>query len=150
MNKTEKSIEYSYQIVLADDHAMIRQGLKKILARRDNLKVIGEAADGLELLDLLSVGNLNPNLVLVDITMPNLGGIEATRKIKMIYPEIKVLILTIHKSKEYLDQAISAGAKGYLLKEEADGELFTAIDRIREGGVYVSPLLSKDSTFDNQ
>jgi DNA-binding NarL/FixJ family response regulator len=82
-------------------------------------------------------------MAIVDITMPNLGGIEATRRIKMTYPEVKVLILTIHKEQEYLDQAFSAGAEGYLLKEDANTELFSAIETIRQGGIYVSPLLSE-------
>jgi DNA-binding NarL/FixJ family response regulator len=74
--------------------------------------------------------------------MPNLGGIEATRRIKMTYPEVKVLILTIQKDQEYLHQAFSAGAEGYLLKEDANTELFSAIETIRQGRIYVSPLLS--------
>jgi len=103
---------------------------------------VGEADDGLELLNLLNSSPLTPHMVILDISMPNLGGIEATRKIKMIYPNIKVLILSMHKIKEYLCHAISVGAEGYLLKEDADTELFSAIEIIRRGGVYVSPLLS--------
>jgi DNA-binding NarL/FixJ family response regulator len=81
-------------------------------------------------------------MAILDITMPNLGGIEATRRIKMTYPEVKVLILTIHKDQEYQHQAFSAGAEGYLLKEDASTELFSAIETIRQGGIYVSSLLS--------
>ncbi len=104
--------------------------------------MVGEAADGLELLNLLKMSKLTPHMAIVDITMPNLGGIEATRRIKMTYPDVKVLILTIHKDEEYLHQAFSAGAEGYLLKEDANTELFPAIETIRQGGIYVSPLLS--------
>jgi DNA-binding NarL/FixJ family response regulator len=75
--------------------------------------------------------------------MPNLGGIEATRRIKTTYPSVKVLVLTVHKDNEYLKQAISAGAEGYLLKEEMGAELFTAIQTIQRGGVYMSPFFSK-------
>jgi DNA-binding NarL/FixJ family response regulator len=75
--------------------------------------------------------------------MPNLSGIEAARQIKMIYPAIKILILSMHKEKEYVQQAFSAGAEGYLLKEDAGAELFSAINMIRKGGLYVSPLLNK-------
>ena len=131
-----------YRIVLADDHAMLRQDLRKMLAERKGLEVIGEVADGLELLDLLQITKLAPDMVIVDVTMPNLGGIEATRRIKATYPDIKVLILTIHREREYLSRAFSAGANGYLLKEESDTELFSAIEMVRKGGVYVSPLLS--------
>jgi len=87
-------------------------------------------------------------MVILDISMPNLRGIEATREIKMIYPDMKVLILTMHKNKEYLYHAISAGAEGYLLKEDADTELFSAIKTIRQGGIYISPLLSEELTDD--
>jgi DNA-binding NarL/FixJ family response regulator len=127
---------------LADDHKVLRQSLKNILAGTGDLEVVGEAADGLELLNLLKMSKLTPHMAIVDITMPNLGGIEATRRIKMTYPDVKVLILTIHKDEEYLHQAFSAGAEGYLLKEDANTELFPAIETIRQGGIYVSPLLS--------
>ena len=142
-------IVQSYHIVLADDHDMMRQGLRRMLEGKSDLEVIGEAADGLELLNLLKMSKLTPHMAIVDITMPNLGGIEATRRIKMTYPEVKVLILTIHKDQEYLHEALSAGAEGYLLKEDVQTELFPAIETIRRGGVYVSPLLSENSTLGN-
>ncbi len=142
-------IVQSYHIFLAEDHNMMRQGLRRMLEGKSDLEVIGEAADGLELLNLLDSYQLTPHMVILDITMPNLGGIEATRKIKAIYPDMKVLILTIHKEKEYLRQAISAGAEGYLLKEDANTEFFPAIETIRRGGVYVSPLFSENSTLGN-
>jgi DNA-binding NarL/FixJ family response regulator len=136
-----------YRILLADDHEVLRQSLKNVLAGSGDLEVVGEASDGLELLNLLKLSTLTPQMAIVDITMPNLGGIETTRRIKMTYPEVKVLILTIHKDQEYLDQAFSAGAEGYLLKEDANTELFLAIETIRQGKVYVSPLLSENSTL---
>jgi len=135
-----------YQIVLADDHVLLRQGLKKILTGMDNLEVIGEACDGLDLLKLLN--KVNPHMVILDISMPNLRGIEAIHEIKMIHPDIKVLILTMHKDKEYLYQTISAGADGYLLKEDADTELSSAINAIRRGRFYISPLLSGELADD--
>jgi DNA-binding NarL/FixJ family response regulator len=135
-----------YHIVLADDHVILRQGLKRILGEATDLEVVGEAGDGLELLNL--VNRLTPHMVILDISMPKLRGIEAIREIKMIHPEVKVLILTMHKDKEYLYQAISAGADGYLLKEDADTELFSAIETIRQGRVYVSPFLSEESKED--
>ena len=135
---------HSYRIAIADDHALIREGLKKVLNEKEDLEVIGEAGDGLELLKLLNMSKPTPHMVILDISMPNLGGIEATRKIKMIYPDIKVLILSMHKTVEYIRQAISAGAEGYILKEETMTELFSAIEKIREGGVYVSPFFSQN------
>ena len=87
-----------------------------------------------------------PDIVILDISMPNIRGIEATREIKMIDAKIKVLILTMHKSREYLFHAISAGAEGYLLKEDADSELFSAIEKIRRGRAYISPILNAEMT----
>lgn len=131
-----------YRIVLADDHLMLRQGLKRILAERKELEVIGEAGCGLELLKLLK--SVTPDMVILDISMPGLRGLEAIHEIKAIHPEVKVLILTMHKEKEYLHQAISAGAQGYLLKEDADTELFSAIKAIRQERLYLSPVFSGD------
>ncbi len=135
-----------YQIVLADDHNMLRQGIKKLIQESKDSEVVGEVSDGLELLDLLKMNT--PHMVILDLSMPNLRGIEATHKIKMIYPEVKILILTMHKRKEYLFHAVSAGADGYLLKEDTDMELFSAIETIRQGGFYVSPLLPSVLTQD--
>jgi DNA-binding NarL/FixJ family response regulator len=127
----------SYHIVLADDHVMIRQGLTKLIEARPDMKVIGEVADGVELLSFLS--SLIPHLVILDISMPNLRGIDAIREIKKKFPQVKVLILTMHR--EYLHQALAAGADGYLLKEDADRELFSAIGNLREGKKHISPSL---------
>ena len=130
-----------YNIILADDHGLIREGLKKILEGKADYKVIGEARDGLELLSLLK--KLSPNLIILDISMPNLRGIEAIGEIKTIHPEAKILVLTMHKEHEYLFQAFSAGANGYLLKEDSNGELSWAIEVIRQGKIFLSPVLSK-------
>ena len=107
-----------------------------------DLEVIGEAGDGLELIDLLN--HSSPDMVILDISMPKLRGIEAIHEIKTIRPEVSILMLTMHKDKEYLYLALSAGAKGYLLKEDADKELFSAIEKIRQGKAYVSPYLSEE------
>ena len=136
----------TFRIIVADDHMMFRQGLKKILEERADFEIIGEASCGLELLKLLR--ELVPDLVILDISMPSLRGIEAVREIKSVHPNVKILILTMHKDKEYLRQAISAGAEGYLLKEDADSELFSAVGKIRQGGIYVSPKLSEELTID--
>ncbi len=129
----------TYRIVLADDHYLIREGLRSILEEKADLQVVGEAADGLELLFLLD--KLKPHLVILDISMPNLQGIETSRQIKMNYPRMKILILTMHPEREYLYQAISAGVEGYLLKEDAQRELLSAIERIRQGKGFLSPIL---------
>ena len=135
-----------YRIILADDHAMFRQGIKNILEGAEEMEVVGEADDGLKLLELLK--KVTPDMVILDISMPNLRGLEATREIKIISPDVKVLILTMHKDKEYVYYAIAAGAEGYLLKEDADTELFAAIEKIRQGGHYISPLLSGELTHE--
>jgi DNA-binding NarL/FixJ family response regulator len=120
--------------------------MKKLLEEMPGVEVIGEASDGLELLNLLK--KLDPDIVLVDISMPNIRGLEAAREIKSLYPHTKVLILTMHKSKEYLYHAISSGAHGYLLKEDSDIELLSAIETIRNGGVYVPPSFSGELAND--
>jgi DNA-binding NarL/FixJ family response regulator len=135
-----------YRIVLADSHIIMRIGLKKIIKGFKNMVVVGEAGDGMELLDILK--KVSTDMVISGISMPNLRGIEATREIKHLYPKIKILILTMHKSKEYLYQSISAGADGYLLKNDSEKELLTAIDTIKNGDICISPSLSKNLTHD--
>jgi DNA-binding NarL/FixJ family response regulator len=132
--------EKPYTIILADDHVMVRRALKGLIQKISNVEVVGEASDGFELLEL--VAQKKPDLVIVDIAMPKLRGLEATREIKKKTPEVKVIILTIHNEKEYLDYALSAGAEGYLLKEDSDDELFAAIETVRRGGTYISRLLA--------
>jgi DNA-binding NarL/FixJ family response regulator len=129
-----------YKILLADDHVMFRRGVRSLIQGMKNVEVVGEAGDGLELLGLLR--DIRPDLVILDISMPKLRGLEATREIKSLDPGVKVLILSMHKEREYLYQALTAGAEGYLLKEDADGELISAIETLRRGGTFISPLLS--------
>jgi DNA-binding NarL/FixJ family response regulator len=130
----------AYEILLVDDHPLVRQEIRAIIAEKSELAVVGELQDGLELLNCLN--HRLPHLVILDISMPLLGGIEATRLIKSSHPEIKVLILTLHNRREYVDQARSAGAEGYLLKDEVVKELLPAIEALRQGGTYLSPLLT--------
>ena len=126
-----------YRILLADHHALLRQGLKRILGETSDMEVIGEAEDGVELFDLLVSSQSVPQMVILDLSMPNLRGTEAIHKVKAIRPDIKVLVLSMYKDKEYLNQAMSHGAEGYLLKEDVDTELLPAIEKIREGSLYV-------------
>jgi len=131
---------FPYEILLVDDHPLVRQGIRTIITEKPDLAVVGELQDGLELLDCLT--NMLPHLIILDISLPHLGGIEATRLIKSSYPEIKVLLLTLHNRREYVDQARLAGAEGYLLKDEVNKELLSAIEILRQGGTYLSPLLT--------
>lgn len=136
-----------YRLILADDHVIFRQGIKGLISEKPDLEVVGEAGNGLELLNLFHKG-LRPDMVILDISMPELRGIEAAEEIKSICPGVKILILTMHKSKEYLYHAISSGANGYMLKEDSDVELFTAIETIRKGDIFVSRLLTKELAED--
>ncbi len=133
----------SCRIYLADDHALVREGLKMILAKRPDTEVAGEAGNGIELLDLLKRGD-PPDAIVLDISMPKLRGIEAIREIKGLAPGAKVLVLTMHKDQDFLSQAFLAGADGYLLKEDVIKELFSALDTIFGGGVYISSLLGEE------
>ena len=133
----------NYHIVLADDHALFRLGLKGLIDSVAGLEVVGEAGDGLDLLKILKSKNKAPDLVILDISMPNLRGIEAIPEIRSINPAVKILIVTMHQDKEYLYQALAAGADGYFLKKDADSELFAAIEKIQKGRIYVSPHLSE-------
>lgn len=129
-----------YRIVLADEHILFRHGIKRIIDEMSGAEVVGEANDGLEAIEL--VKNLHPDLAILDISMPKLRGIEACREIRRLFPDVKILMLTMHKDREYLYQALSAGAQGYLLKEDSDEELFAAIGTIRTGAIYVTKALA--------
>jgi DNA-binding NarL/FixJ family response regulator len=134
------------RIVLADDHVLLRQGLRKILSENPRLEVVGEAGDGFELLGLIR--SQAPDLVLLDISMPHLRGIEAIREIRALRPGLRILILTMHRESEYLFQAISAGADGYLLKDDAQRDLFSAIESVSQGKIYISRFLAEESNRD--
>jgi DNA-binding NarL/FixJ family response regulator len=133
-----------YTIVIADDHTLIRQGLKTIIAREPSLRIVGEASNGLELLDFLRL--TSAEMVILDIAMPHLNGLEAMEDIRKIRPDIGILMLTMHTNSQYFYQAISSGAHGYLMKEDSESELLCAIQTIREGKSYISPRLSADVT----
>jgi DNA-binding NarL/FixJ family response regulator len=133
----------AYRVILADDHILVRSGLRRILEEDKKLEIVAEVRDGLELLNVLN--KKDPNLIILDVSMPNLRGIEAIPEIRRVRPDTKVLILTMHNEEEYLYQAISAGANGYLLKEDAEKELFAAIENIQGGKIYISPGLADQS-----
>jgi two-component system response regulator NreC len=114
--------------------------MKKIINEAPGTEVVGEANDGLEAIQL--VKQLQPDLAVLDISMPKMSGIEACREIRRLVPDVKILVLTMHKDREYLYQAIAAGAQGYLLKEDSDEELFAAIGTIRKGAIYVTKALA--------
>ncbi len=131
-----------YRIVLADDHALLRECIRQMLSEHDGLEVVGEAADGAALLAMLRRAETIPDMIILDLSMPNLEGIEATRIVKKIWPQTRIMILTVHKERAYVDQALAAGAEGFVLKDDADAELFSAIDTIRNGNSYISRFFS--------
>lgn len=134
------------KIILADDHVLIRRGLKKIIDGEPTLEVIGDVNDGLELLALLK--ECCPDLILLDISMPNLRGVDAIREAQKLCPRVKVLILTMHSSKDFLCNALHNGANGYALKEDSDIELIYAINTCLAGQIYISPVLTDGLTKD--
>ncbi len=130
-----------YKILLADDHVLIRHGIKRIIAQNDALQVIGEVSDGEELLDALEKNTVD--LIILDIGMPKIGGIEAVGLIKSRYPWIKVLMLTLYNTKEYFCHAMAAGADGYLVKDDSEEEVLVAITTVKEGKKYIYPAFSE-------
>ncbi len=130
------------RVVLADDHVLIRHGIKKIIEEEPSYAIIGQVGDGLELLSFIK--KICPDVILLDISMPNLRGMEAIGEAGKICPKVKIIMLTMHKSKQYLCHAMAAGADGYVLKEDSDSELLIAIDTVLKGNYFISPVLAKE------
>jgi two-component system response regulator NreC len=128
------------KVLLADDHAILRDGLKMVLDAQPGIAVIGEAEDGRQALEL--VEELHPDVVVMDIAMPNLNGLEATRQIKRRFPYTKVVILTMHENPQYLTQIVKAGATGAVLKRAAGTELVTAVKAAARGESFFSPTIA--------
>jgi DNA-binding NarL/FixJ family response regulator len=133
----------NYQVVIADDHALFREGLKLVLGKREDITVTGEAGDGLELLKILRHGH-PPDLVILDLSMPKMRGIEVLHEIKYIDSNIRILVLTMHRDENLLREAFLAGAHGYLLKENVAKELFGALDAVLHGGGHISSLMEPE------
>jgi DNA-binding NarL/FixJ family response regulator len=129
------------RVLLADDHALVRAGLRKLLESMPNIEVIGEADDGLQLIALAE--QLQPNLILMDIAMPGLNGLDATARLHQSWPEIRVIILSMHQNEEYVRQALRNGAAAYLLKDAAPMELDMALKSVLNGATYLSHAVSK-------
>ncbi len=129
------------RLLVADDHKLLRQSLSVLLDKESGIEVVGQAADGGQALDL--VASLRPDIVLMDIAMPRLNGIEATRRIKAKYPDMKVLILSMHDDDRYISRLFRAGAAGYVLKDASKQELLMAIQAVNEGQSYLSPVIAR-------
>jgi DNA-binding NarL/FixJ family response regulator len=129
------------RIVIADDHRLVRAGIRALLERMPEVEVVAEANDGREALELIA--QHQPDVVLMDIAMPNLNGLEAAARVVRDYPKIRVIILSMHQNEAYFWQALRAGAAGYVLKKAAMSELESALLRVKEGEIYVSSELSQ-------
>jgi two-component system, NarL family, response regulator NreC len=129
------------RVLLADDHGIVRRGLHYLLERTPGFQVVGEASDGREAVKMSD--ELNPQVVVMDIAMPNLNGIEATAQILRKNPSIGVIILSMHSDEAYLVRALSAGAKGYLLKDSAESDLIHAVQAVSEGRPFFSPAIAE-------
>lgn len=129
------------RIVLADDHTVMRNGLKLLLERQPHLQVVGEAADGRQAVALSE--SANPDVVIMDIGMPNLNGIEAARQIVNRNPRTAIAILSMHSDESYVIRALKAGARAYLLKDSAEADLLAAVRALTEGKSFFSPAISK-------
>ncbi len=132
----------SIRVILADDHKLVRAGIKSLLENSDGVEVVGEAGDGREAVRL--TGKLKPDMVFLDIAMPELNGLQAAEMIKKDYPDVAVVILSMYLDEEYVIQALNAGASGYLLKDSAPNELRLALDTIKKGKVYISPAIPRE------
>jgi two-component system response regulator NreC len=130
------------KIFLADDHKLLRDGVKRIVEEDPKFSVVGETGDGLEITRM--VRKLKPDIVVLDISLPNLRGIEAIRKIRRFDKKTKILILTMHKNDEYVYQCLVNGAHGYILKEDADVELLSALKTVMANRIFISPSFTSD------
>jgi len=125
------------RVLVVDDHAILRDGLRSLLDRQQDIVVVGEASSGEEA--LAQIGSLAPDIVLMDLAMPGMDGLEATRRLRRSHPDVKVLILTQHDDREYIAPALHAGAAGYVLKRSGGREVVNAIRQVFEQGAYVEP-----------
>jgi len=135
-----------YRILLADDHVLIRHGIKNIIKKNEQLVVAGEVSNGKQLMSVLEDSEID--LIILDISMPDIGGMEAIGLVKTKYPWIKILMLTMHKNKQYFYNAMAAGADGYLMKDDSDKELLVAITKVLSGKSYISPYMTDDFADD--
>ena len=128
------------RILLADDHAVVRQGFKMILNAQPDMEIVGEAANGREAVELAE--QLKPDVVVMDVAMPELNGIEATRRVVGSFPHTRVIALSMHKDSVYVREVLRAGARGYLLKDSGAGDLVSAVRAVAQGEGYLSPAVS--------
>ena len=129
------------RVLLAEDHTIVRQGIAALLGAESDMEVVGEASNGLEAIELAK--KLSPEVILMDIGMRQLNGLEATREIKRQFPSMKILVLTMYENEEWIFQILKAGASGYLIKDSAMTDLTSALRAVYQGDSYLSPSISK-------
>ncbi|HTX18408.1 MAG TPA: response regulator transcription factor [Bacteroidota bacterium] len=129
------------RLLIVDDHPLVREGLRSCLVQEKHLEIVGEAADGQEAIRMAK--STLPDIILLDINMPGMNGLEAARLLMKSSPKSKILILTMHDSKEYVNRMVSTGAHGYMLKDSPPSELVTAIEVVHGGGTFFSPKISE-------
>jgi two-component system response regulator NreC len=134
------------RVLIVDDHAIVRDGVRMILEAQPDIEVVGEASDGREALE--AARRLSPGVVLLDIAMPGMNGLEATAAIRQNLPDVQVLILTMHEDYEYFFEVLRAGASGYVLKGASSDDLVSAIRAVHQGGVYLHPAVAKNLVSD--
>ena len=134
------------RVMIADDHLIMREGLRALLESHEGIEVIGEATNGQEAID--QVGSLKPDIILMDISMPVMNGLEATRAIKKANPEVKILILTMHEGEAYFFNILEAGASGYFIKGGSASDLVTALQVVHNGNVFLYPSMAKKLLVD--
>jgi DNA-binding NarL/FixJ family response regulator len=135
-----------HRILIADDHAILREGVRALLATADDIEVVGEAADGREAIDLAQ--QLEPDLILMDVAMPGLGGLEATLEIRRRVPRAKIVVLSQYGEPEYVRRFLKAGVSGYVLKKAAGAELVAAIRAVMRGGLVLDPEVARTALQD--
>ncbi len=133
----------SIRVLIADDHAIVRDGVRALLALSDDITVVGEAANGQQAVELART--LRPDVILMDIAMPGLGGLEATIEIRKDNPQAKILVLTQYEDREYIRRFLKAGVSGYVLKKAAGSELTTAIRAVSRGGLVLDPDVAREA-----
>lgn len=129
------------KVLIVDDHTLMRSGLKLMLANQQDIDVIGEAADGEEALAMVDA--LSPDVVLLDVSMPGMSGLECVKKIRLVKPEVKAILLTMHEDIRYLKEGFAAGATGYVLKKAADDTLYQAIRTVHTGEVFIQKSMAQ-------
>jgi DNA-binding NarL/FixJ family response regulator len=146
MMTADESCIKCIRVLVVDDHAILREGIRSLLERADDITVVGEAANGVQA--LVQEDALRPDIVLMDLAMPEMDGLEATRRLRQRHPAVKVLILTQHDNQEYIMPALQAGAAGYVLKRSGGRDVITAIRQVHEQGAFLAPGVAAEMLRD--